>query len=65
MLRKQGDYSGNSHNDHTGNQGFTAPFDESGSDFCQLSKNDGSDASSVMSDELDEEMQDMSKGQEV
>lgn len=65
MLRKQGlqgDYS-HSHNDHTGNHGFTAPFDESGSNLCPMSDNE-SETSSV-SDQIDADMEDMSRCQEA
>jgi len=64
MLRKTGQgentQNANSHNDHSGNQGFTAPFDESGEDMHIPD----SDESSIMSQQDDEEMEDLSQGQE-
>lgn len=60
MLRKTGQ-GDTSQNDHSRNQGFTAPFDESGSDM-QL---DCSDEQSLMSHEEDDaDMDDLSEGQE-
>ena len=65
MLRKtgQGDLSNNagSANDHSRNHGYTAPFDESGSDV-QLP---GSNESSLMSQQDDCDMEDLSQDNEA
>ena len=61
MLRKtgQGDLNAGSGNEHSRNHGYTAPFDESGSDV-QLP---GSNESSIMSNDCD--MEDLSQCNEA
>lgn len=60
MLRKQGVDSQNagSFNDYSRNQGFSAPFEESGSDI-------GSCISDLSNDDCDVDMDDLSRCQEA
>lgn len=66
MLRKTGDNSqiGDTYNDCSRNPFATAAFDESGSNLAPQSEN-CSETSSVMSDQQDADMEDLSKSMAV